>query len=394
MDQKLASYLELLRFAIDDAHPVPECIKDVNWHELLEFATKHAIIGMYIPVVLMKKEKLKVEDFMGNKPSDEDVMEWVFEDYRLRKRNTQLFEQTTKAAEWFFQNGFRNCILKGQGNALMYPDPLMRSTGDIDIWLEGSRDEILAFTKTFYNRPHNFMHVDFPMFKDTMVEVHFYPSRLFNPYKNKKLWAYFESLGDSQFDHYVTSADGKYKFPVPTNDFNLFFQLDHIFRHLIYEGIGLRQLIDYYYLLKKCHREGFSDEEKKKLISLLNKFNIKKFSRAVMYVMTEVLGLEEKYLYIAPHEKEGKFLLNEILEGGNFGKYEQRANDSLEGVEGHVKRFLVLEKYKLRLLRHYPSEAIWMPWRDLREFYNRKSKERKEKKEEEQSNKNTSSTKD
>jgi len=378
MDKKLASYLELLRFCLNDDRSIPACIKDINWHDLLEFATKHAIIGMYAPVVLMKDKKISVEGFMGNKPTDEDVMEWVFEDFRLRKTNTKLFEQTTKAAEWFFQNGFRNCILKGQGNALMYPDPMLRACGDIDIWLEGSREEILAFTRKFYNRPYNAMHVDFPMFKDTMVEVHFHPTRMFNPIKNKQLWAYIDSLGGSQFDHQVTSADGKYKFPTPTNEFNLFFQADHIFRHLIYEGIGLRQLIDYFYLLKKSHREGLSEAQRKHLISTLNKFNIKKFSRAVMYVMKEVLGLDEKYLYIEPHEKEGKFLLNEILEGGNFGKYEQRANDSLEGKEGHFSRFIALETYKLRLLSHYPSEAIWMPIRDLREFFSRKSKERME----------------
>ena len=64
------------------------------------------------------------------------------------------------------ENGFPNCILKGQGNALMYPDPYARVPGDIDIWLDGGREKILDFTTKYYNRPYTSIHVDFPMFAD------------------------------------------------------------------------------------------------------------------------------------------------------------------------------------------------------------------------------------
>ena len=377
---KVKNYLEFLKFCLNGNLPVPPCVKDINWHELLEFGSRHTILGMYAPTVLMKDGKLKKDDFMGNKPSDEDVMEWVFEDYRLRRLNTTLFEQTQKASEWFREQGFRNCILKGQGNALMYPDPMLRTCGDIDIWLEGTPEEILAFTKKYYNMPSNAMHVDFPMFKDTMVEVHFHPTRLFNPYKNKELWAYCDSVAGEQFEHRVTSADGKYTFTTPTNEFNMFFQLDHVFRHLVYEGIGLRQIIDYFYLLRKRHNDGVAPGADEALAKLLNRFNIKKFARAMMYIQQKVLGLEDKYLYIEPDKSEGEFVLSEILHGGNFGKYETRLEESLDGVKGHVRRYLALEAYKLRLLRHYPSEVIWMPIRDLRLYFEEKKAAEKEKK--------------
>ena len=364
--QKLDPYLEFLKFCLNDNVPVPDCIAEINWHSLLEFGIRQTISGMYVPTVLMKDGKLTIDDFKGNKPSDEDGMEWVFEDYRLRKLNTTMFERTQKASEWFLENGFRNCILKGMGNALMYPDPLLRSSGDIDIWLEGDRDKIVAFTRKYYNMKVDSMHVDFPMFKDTMVEVHFRPTRLFNPIKNKKLWKYIDSIAPTQFDNQVMSPDGKYTFRTPDNEFNMFFQLDHVFRHFIYKGVGLRQVIDYFYLLRKRYNDGVTPEANKELIALLNRFGLKRFARAMMYVQKEVLGLDEKYLYIKPDEDEGKFLLKEILEAGNFGHYDTRADEQLEGVTGHVKRFIVLENFKMRLFRHYPSEAIWMPFRDLR----------------------------
>ena len=126
-------YFELLRFCLNEEAPVPECIKDIQWHDLLQFATKQTIVGIYVPIVLMKDKRRSVESFRGNKPCDEEVMEWVFEDYRLRKLSTNMFERTQKASEWFLEQGFRNCILKGQGNALMYPDPMLRAAGDIAV---------------------------------------------------------------------------------------------------------------------------------------------------------------------------------------------------------------------------------------------------------------------
>jgi len=359
------NYLELLRFCLNEELSVPACIKDVNWHDLLAFATKQSIVGIYVPLVLMEDKRMKIENYQGNKPSDEDVMEWVFEAHRLRKYSKMAFERTTQCSEWFLENGFRNCILKGQGNALMYPDPSLRVSGDIDIWCEGGRDKILAFTKKYYNYHANWLHVDFPMFRDIDVEVHFRPSSMKNPMMNKKLWKYFEKEAEGQFNNEVTSADGKYKFFIPTNEFNVFYQLHHVFRHFIIRGIGLRQIIDYFYLLRKRHNDGITPGANEKLIATLKEFRMLKFAQAMMYIMKEVLGLDEKYLYVKPNEKEGKFLLEEIFYSGNFGHYETRLND-LSKTKGHFKRFLVLEKFNMRLLKHYPSEAIWLPYRDIK----------------------------
>lgn len=360
-----SNYFELLKFCLNEDLPVPSCIKDINWHDLLVFATKHTIPGIFLPTILMENGRLKKDDFMGNKPSDEDVMEWVFEGHRLKKNNTLLFERTVKASEWFLENGFPNCILKGQGNAIMYPDPYMRTCGDIDIWLEGGRDKILEFTTQYYKSDKaNRIHVDFPMFKDAEVEVHFTPSTLKNPFTNKKLQKYFKKQESKEFDNKVTSGDGKYTFFVPTNEFNVIYQLIHMYRHLIKRGVGLRQVIDYFYLLKKRKNDGVNPEDNKKLIATLKKFHLYKFACAMSYILKELLGLDEEYLYVTPNKKEGLFILNEILEGGNFGKYETRLK-AMSKTRGHFKRFWVLESFNLRLMKHYPSETIWMPYMDL-----------------------------
>ena len=373
--EESTKYLEFLKFCLNPGSQVPDCISSINWHDLMEFGVKQCISGLYIPTLLMKNGRLTASDFKGNKPTDDDVMEWVFEDLRLRKMNEVLFGRTQKASDWFFENGFRNCILKGQGNAIMYPDPYLRTCGDVDIWLEGTRDEILAFTTKYYNMPASSLHVHFPMFGDVEVEVHFRPSRSYNPKKTKKLWAYFDEVAPSQFGNKVTSPDGKYSFFVPTNEFNLVFQLSHVFRHFINEGVGLRQIIDYFYLLRKRYDEGATEEDNKRLIALLKRLGMYGFATAMMYVQKEVLGLDSKYLYAKPNKKKGEFLLEEMLFAGNFGHSEKRLHSKLDEAEGHFKRFWILESFRLRLFRYFPSDAIWMPYKDVRDFIMRKKKE-------------------
>ena len=361
----ISKYLEFLRFCLNDNHSVPESIKDINWHSLLEFASQQTIQGIYATTLLMQDGKMTKDDFKGNKPTDDDVMEWVFETHRLKKNNENLFKCSDKACSWFLENGFKNCILKGQGNALMYPNPFSRVSGDIDIWLDGTRDEILAFTTKYYNRRATDIHVDFPMFRDASLEVHFRPSYMLNPFTDKKLRKYFNKEKEKQFNNKVTTPDGKYTIFVPTNEFNIFYQLLHLYRHIANEGIGLRQIIDYFYLLRKCKKDGLSEESKKEFLNTLNKFGMTKFASAIMYIMKDVLGIDNDCLLMEPNEKEGMFLLKEVLLLGNFGRAETR-KEALETAEGHFKRFIIYEKYNFRLLSHYPSEVIWRPIRDLK----------------------------
>ncbi|MBO4851508.1 MAG: nucleotidyltransferase family protein [Prevotella sp.] len=370
-------YMELLRFCLNDNVAVPESIKEINWHKLLEFSTAQTIQGVFARTILMQDGKMRKEDFMGNKPTDDDVMEWVFEAHRLRKENEILFKRADKASEWFLENGFPNCILKGQGNALMYPDPYARVAGDIDIWLDGGREKILEFTTKYYQHKPTSIHVDFPMFADAGVEVHFRPSYMLNPFIDKKLVKYFEEVKASQFGNVTVTPDGKYKFFTPTNDFNVFYQLLHLYRHLANEGIGLRQIIDYFYLLRKCKADGMGKEEKENFIRLIKKFKMTRFTSAIMYIVHQVFGLPEDYLLYQPDKKEGEFLLNEVLLMGNFGKAETR-KAALETAEGHFKRFLIYEGYNMRLLKHYPSEVIWRPWRDIKASWKRRKEEKEE----------------
>ena len=131
----------------------------------------------------------------------------------------------------------------------MYPNPYSRTPGDIDIWVEGGDKRVISFVRSI--SPHEkacYHHIEFPSYKGVEVEVHYRPSFLLCFWHNRKLQKYYEREKEEQFSHRVMLGE-QGEIAIPTVVFNLIFQLTHIYDHLMNEGIGLRQLLDYYYVL-------------------------------------------------------------------------------------------------------------------------------------------------
>ncbi len=100
---------------------------------------------------------------------------------------------------------------------------------------------------------------------------------------------------------------------VPTARFNAFYILLQCYHHMFESGLGLRQLIGYYFVLKNT-----SDKDREYAVQLFEQLGIMSFAKAVMRIMLEVFGLEDKCLLCEPYEKEGRFILNEVMQNGNF----------------------------------------------------------------------------
>ena len=225
-----------------------------------------------------------------------------------------------------------------------------RTPGDIDIWLHGERDEILEYVR--WHVPDCkpvYHHVDFPVVDDVSIEVHFTPTWMNSPIRNRRLQRFFHSF-NFQFSNFNSS-----ELPVPNAAFNRVYILVHIYRHLFAEGIGLRQLLDYYFVLK----QGFTESEREETLRILRSLGMMRFTRAVMWMLQEVFGMPDRYLLTSPDAKEGRFLLDEIMLAGNFGKYDERMQRAAG--EGTFRWGLRKVLRNFRFVRSYPSEVLWSP---------------------------------
>lgn len=341
-------FFDFLQFCIDSVVEIPASVKDADWKVLYVIAQKQALIGVLFHGIKQLPKELA--------PDAELLMQWMGMAQKIRQQNIRLFMDTDKVCKKFKDVGFCNCILKGQGNALLYPDPYMRTSGDIDIYLEGGKKRVMQYiNQVCPNQVMRYHHVDFPVMK-TAIEVHFTPSYMFFPVHNRRMQKWFKKVMDLQCSNIVTLPDGYGEITVTTTSFNVIYILSHLYRHVFTEGIGLRQLIDYYFVLRNS---DCNITNKVVLQRKLKHLGLWKFAKAVMYVLHETLGLPEEKMIAPIDVNEGRFLLAEIMQGGNFGQYDTRLGSKEN--EGKLHRYFRMNLRNLRFVKHYPTEALSEP---------------------------------
>ena len=361
-------FFDFLRFCIGSAKEIPESLKEADWKELYRIAQKQCLVGVLFDGI----KKLPTEH-VGMKK--ELLLQWMAESQMLENANVRLNDAAIQVSEWFRKKGFRTCILKGQGNALLYPNGLLRTPGDIDIWVEGGDKRVISFVRSI--SPHEkacYHHIEFPSYKGEEIEVHYRPSFLLCFWHNRKLQKYYERVKEEQFSHRVMLGE-QGKIAIPTVEFNLIFQLTHIYAHLMNEGIGLRQLLDYYYVLISDDLLVISDDLlvisddllviRDRVQKELKELGLWKFAGAIMYIMQEVFGMPVSRLIVPPNEKYGRFVLNEVLEAGNFGKHDERNRFGRSKLGHNLQRV-----YRdMRLVRYFPAEALSEPFFRVWHFF-------------------------
>ena len=454
-------FFDFLRFCIGSESEIPSSLKEADWKKLYTIARKQCLVGVLFDGI----KKLPVE-YVGMKK--ELLLQWMAESQMLEKANVRLNDAAIQVSEWFRKKGFRTCILKGQGNALLYPNGLHRTPGDIDIWVEGGDKRVISFVRSI--SPHEkacYHHIEFPSYKGVEVEVHYRPSFQLCFWHNRKLQKYYERVKDEQFSHRVMLGE-QGEISIPTAEFNLIFQLTHIFAHLMNEGIGLKQLLDYYFVLcdfykvyqisskitpslftlkegSTSHPDPLSSGAREetapprrseplrskdggpskvspdcagwdrrdvsgdttsdsagasatvtrsssvanssfaassssssssfaaaidRVQEELKELGLWRFAGGIMYIMQEVFGMPASRLIVPQNEKYGKFVLNEVLEAGNFGRHDARNRFGRSKLGHNLQRV-----YRdMRLVRYFPLEALSEPLFRVWHFFWRKSR--------------------
>ena len=342
-----------LRFALHPASPRPE-IRD--WAALYQFAQKQAIEGVCSPTQLT-----------GNLPPKELLLKWYVSESAIRARNAVLNRRAVELTERLRADGMACCILKGQGNARLYPDPALRASGDIDVWADADEETLREYVKKqFPDAVESSKHIKFPIFEDTPVDMHDTPLKLFHPGLNRRLQQWLEENKAAQMAHTVRLAGTDADIAVPTAAFNAVYQLGHILIHLIDEGIGLRQFVDYFYVLREL--KGAGAEQLEAVRRSWRRLGLLRLARAVMWVEQEMLGLEEEFLPVPPDKRMGRVLADIILDGGNFGRYSSRQQFRKRGSAAKAADGFW---HLVRLAALFPGEAFIHFCRKCRAFFDK-----------------------
>ena len=446
-----------------------------DWDACYQFAKRQTLVGVLFDGIQRLPKELA--------PARPLLLRWLSDSESIRRRNMRMDRASAYIYNKVSAAGFRCCILKGQGNALLYPHPSSRTPGDVDVWVMANREELrhIALSLTEgdgSSLQESLNHIGLTV-HGVSVELHSTPALLNSPLYNSRLQKWLKQNADLQCSNRIALPNNAGEVAVPTLSFNIIYQLCHLFHHCFYEGVGLRQIVDYYFVLKNTDFSGNTDEgagntdrdevllntdytdftdrfsgntdEGRFLLNtdctdftdsssgnfnrdevLLNtdctdftdsssgKFDrdevllntdctdctdrflgntdegcfllntdytdstdsssgglgevdsggalvalqkelkwlgLWEFAGAVMYVLREVMGLDEKRMICAPDERRGRLLLEEIMAGGNFGHYDERNHFGQGALWHNIQRF----RRDWRMLKFYPSEALSEP---------------------------------
>ncbi|MBR1575898.1 MAG: nucleotidyltransferase family protein [Bacteroidales bacterium] len=322
-------FLQLVQVAVGARSAFEVTPSAGQWDALLQTARDQSVTGVLCHALEVLPD--------GQLPSRDPIRQWMVERTKAVRRNALVDQRARELTVFFREAGFRSAVLKGQGVARWYPDPALRISGDIDLWVPGGREAVLSYLKgRIPLRRPVYHHVEAKFFDDVEVEVHFLPAFLYHPFRNRRLQAYFAAVAQ---DWDLSETEG---FHYPRPAFAAVFSLVHISKHIINEGVGLRQVMDHHYILQALDEAGIEEVRKR-----ASELGLAPLGGALTYVEERFFGSAGCPELFPPDERRGARLLEDILLSGNFGHADQRTG-------GLAARFF-------RFLPDYPSEVLWSP---------------------------------
>ena len=351
----ITAFFAFLKYCLGSKENMSRMIAGMDWQELYSFASKQAILGLCFEGI-ERLGKEYPEELRRNPIGRELLMTWMGKAQQICRQNMKVNAVASKLFSMLREDGMRCCVLKGQGNALMYPNPYSRTPGDIDVWIDASRERIMEYAQKKFELGDDIrlQHLETSL-DGVPVELHFFPCSMNNPIYHARLQKWFKRNADLQCSHIVGLPDGAGDVAIPTTAFNVIYQLTHLYHHFFDEGIGMRQIIDYYYVVNNDELLVIRDTLQRELKYL----GLWKFAGAVMYVLHEALGLSGEKMIAPMDEKRGKLLLAEILNGGNFGRHFTKYGHFTQ--QGMAKKYFLKIWRNMHFVRYYPAEALCEP---------------------------------
>ncbi|MCQ2193568.1 MAG: nucleotidyltransferase family protein [Paludibacteraceae bacterium] len=346
-------FFELIQVSLGNRKSLSRAPSGKEWKALFEMAQIQSLVGITFAGV-------QILEAQGQCPDESLYFLWMGLSVKVRLRNEIANKQCIELQKRLSDEGIKSCILKGQGVALSYGKlSTLRQCGDIDIWVDETIEECVRKVRSLGVEVHNIniVHAKAKFFKSTEVEIHFRPSCFYNPIINNRFIHWISEMKTEQMGNQM------HEMVVPTVEFNLVYLLIHIYRHLLNEGVGLRQLMDYYFVLQT---NSLSEEKIQDAYRILKKLRLDEFASSIMWILVHVFGAAK--VPWPQNEKGGSKLLAEVMRHGNFG-IATRKNEYKNALERGLANF----KRNLIFLPYFSGEILWSPiWKTWHWFFRKK----------------------
>ncbi len=357
MNRSRQQLLELVRVALWDAEPDLTLFEQgVNWGEVLQLAKEQALQGLVSAAIVKLPLSLspsRSETFL--------LHQIVTLNRQYANHHVQVL---AKLLDLVRRAGVeRPVLLKGLGVGLNYPDPTLRSCGDIDLYVGTKQyhqvwDFVCSELGLEKSDSYSDHHFEFE-FMGTPIEIHDYataPNSVAFHSREFIEWSERQLEGD---DLRLVDIEGVEVYLPPYN-FDFIFIFYHTWRHFLMGGVGLRQLCDW-----ACYASTFvSRVDRAEIERLLTLFRLEKPFSLFATIAVKALGVAPDKLlgYATASDKLYVNALERVWSRGNFGHY---SDDMQRNERGYVARKLLGVSAMLRDMWYLTT----IDWRYALRFY-------------------------
>lgn len=310
-------FLELLKAGIWGIAPAPSLFSNTDWEAVMAQARRQAVS----PLVFDGLERLP-KDFQ---PSQQLKFQWYSDVVQVERKNENINKTVVKLVQRFSDAGIKGIIIKGQSLTHYYPRPNHRVPGDVDIYFPKGYAEANALAQRWTPRineedlaeqdwRHQFGYL---LPNGVMVENH-RECALYFSRQRMAIWKDVElrTMGEAH-GHFLIGDT-----PIPTLSptLNAIFVFQHLLRHLLFFGVGFRQVCDWILLFK----HELPNIDRTLFFESIDRLELRRSMTALTLVAERYLGLEKGVFPFdtstAQAQEDADIMFREILRTGNFGQ--------------------------------------------------------------------------
>lgn len=329
---------------------------DVDYEEVMSLAEEQSVVGL-ITAGLEHVKDVKVPK--------EELLQFVGQSLQIEQRNEAMNAFIEDLYGRMQRRDMYSILMKGQGIAQCYERPLWRTSGDIDLLVNGDNyDRAKEWFRTIgqVDEDENEFRKRVNMTVDSWdVELH---GTMRGELGRRIERGIDEAQRDVFYGGNVRSwYNGKITVFLPSADNDMIFIFTHILQHFFRGGIGLRQICDWCRLLW-TYKDSLDHEL---LESRIRKAGIMSEWKAFGAFAVEYLGMPVEAMPMYSTNKKwsrkADKICSYVMDVGNFG---HNRDMSYKSQSPFFKRMMISLKYRTsdfaKQLVVFPLDAVRAYW--------------------------------
>ena len=283
-------------------------LTEAEWKILYRLSREQTVTGLIFAGIQKLPEKVQ--------PKENILVRWIATIDAIERSNLKMNSVLAELSKMFKKAGINPVLLKGQGLASLYKEPLLRECGDIDFYFPTERDFLGAKNCIHREGIRTENKADGSMsyfWKGVKIEHH---KRMFDLFTSRSI-RYSKELETRYGVRSITICGNNYvQIDIPHPVLNIIQQSTHILKHAFGLGIGLRQFCDLAISYYRWYGELAGDD----IRAICSKLGLDRWSSLQYSFLAKYINLPGQYMPYHEVKVSPDVLYAIVWNGGNFGQ--------------------------------------------------------------------------